>query len=257
MSDGFQIEAYRNGRELLIVLRGRLVLRHCGDAKTRLISLFTPQVDQIYLYLGDLEFLDSAGLGVLVGLKMAANKNKAQLTFLSPPSRVEDIFRVSKLHTIFDIRTGSEADVVCAGLRKNDYCLWRDRKDSNQTAYKTDIPDTGGSAASGLTEFNASRETEFNVDRIKQLCDNAVEFIRQADYKRAIETYQEILQLDPNNMTALNNLGIVYEKRPEWYPLAVEVWQKVLRISESDNDQKHRLRAQKHLESVNQLIGGR
>ena len=54
---------------------------------------------------GDRTWL-GARLGVLVGLKMLANKNRTRLTFLAPPPRIEDILRVSKLDTIFEIRGG-------------------------------------------------------------------------------------------------------------------------------------------------------
>ena len=75
----------------------------------------------MYMLLGDLEFLDSAGLGVLVGFKMAASKNRTRLIFLSPPPRVEDIFRISKLDTILEVLKGAEADVICASLRKDEF----------------------------------------------------------------------------------------------------------------------------------------
>jgi len=104
MSRTFEIDAYRKQRELLIVLRGRLIQDHCQDAKTRLVGLINPKIDQVYVHLGELAFLDSAGLGVLVGLKMASNKNRVRLSLLSPTSRIRDVLRVSKLDTIFEIR---------------------------------------------------------------------------------------------------------------------------------------------------------
>ncbi|MCX6999491.1 MAG: hypothetical protein NT106_04230, partial [Candidatus Sumerlaeota bacterium] len=54
----------------------------------------------------------SAGLGVLVGLKMTSNKNKARMVLVTPSSTVNDILLVSKLHSIFDIMTGSDADIL-------------------------------------------------------------------------------------------------------------------------------------------------
>ena len=54
MAKEFEIDAYRRNRELLIILRGRLVLNYCQDTKTRLFTLFSPQVDKVYLYLNEL-----------------------------------------------------------------------------------------------------------------------------------------------------------------------------------------------------------
>lgn len=250
----FEIDAYRKGRELLAVLRGRLVLPHCPEAKSRLTSLLSQQVEQAYIHLGELLFLDSAGLGVLVGLKMLANKNRSRLTFLAPPARVEDIFRVSKLDTIFEIRGGVEADVISASLQKDEHCIWKDSKDSRQALFSTDVPGMhtptrGHLTSAGGTGFDQDEVTQ----KTRQLCLDAEEYIRLGDYPRAIDLYQRALRLNPRNIPALNNLGIVYEKKPEWYEQAVETWQKVLELSQQAHDEKHAERARKHLSTLEKL----
>jgi tetratricopeptide (TPR) repeat protein len=58
------------------------------------------------------DFIDSAGLGVLVGLKMTTNKNKSRLILVSPSKAVHDILYISKLDSIFDIVTGNEAEAI-------------------------------------------------------------------------------------------------------------------------------------------------
>ncbi len=255
MPQEFEIDVYRKDRELLIILRGQLILPQCPNAKTRLQSLFSTLVDQIYIHLPGLTFLDSAGLGVLVGLKMLANKNRTRLTFLAPPARVEDIFRVSKLDTIFEIRGGIEADMVCAALQKEENILWRDSKDTSQAQFNTEISDNpAGFNSGGLTQMTPSERTGFEGQDARQFCANAVEYIRQGDFQRAIEAYNKALRLEPNNLSALNNLGIVYEKKAEWYAQAQETWKKVLEISTASGDEKHAERARKHLDSLAKLI---
>lgn len=251
MSREFELEVYRKGREMLFVLRGRLVLQYCQEAKHRLNALFTPQVDQVYLYLGDLQFLDSAGLGVLVGLKMNANKNRTRLSFLSPPSRIEDIFRVSKLDTIFEISGGAEADLIHAALCKEEHCVFSDSRSHSNT----DAQSGSEAVRSMLTQLGPDSEVmDESTRQARQLCMDAVEYIRQGDYSRAIDAYRRALQIDPDNLSALNNLGIVYEKRQEWYPQAAETWRRVMELSESRADEKHALRARKHLESLSKLM---
>ena len=56
----FQIDAYQSGIELLVLLKGRLVLGTSENARERLHSLVDAKVDKFYLYLGGLEFVDSA-----------------------------------------------------------------------------------------------------------------------------------------------------------------------------------------------------
>lgn len=250
MAKDFEMDAYRKDRELYVILRGRLVLSCCQDAKTRLNNLLATQVDQFYLSMAELGFLDSAGLGVMVGLKMNANKNRTRLVLLSPPQRIQDIFRVSKLDTIFEIRSGAEADVVASSMTHHDYCLWRDSKDERQGQCNT-VADFGPPPAAGQLTMVDGIGCE---TKVRQLCEDAVEFIRQGEFQRAIECYQRALGISPDNLSALNNLGIVYEKRPEWYPQAVETWKRVLTLSERENDDKHASRARKHVETLAKLM---
>ncbi|MCL5270883.1 MAG: tetratricopeptide repeat protein [bacterium] len=253
MVKDFEIDAYRKERELFVILRGRLVLQYCQEAKTRLTSLFNTKVDQLYLYLAELSFLDSAGLGVLVGLKMSANKNHTRLAFLAAPSRIADVFRVSKLDTIFEVRAGAEADLVRTALQRDEYCLWRDSKDISQRNFNTEV------SYEPLPQSNVTQVDEPEAQdnesqqKVKQWCIDAVEFIKQGDYHKAIDYYQRALDMEPGNLTALNNLGIVYEKRPEWYPQARETWNKVLEYSLQSSDEKHATRARKHIEALAKL----
>lgn len=253
MARELEIDAYRKGAQLFFVLRGRLMLDNCQEAKTRISNLLTPQIDQVYLYLGELGFLDSAGLGVLVGLKMQANRNRTQLALLAPPQAIAEIFRVSKLDTIFELQTGAAADVVRATLKQDEFCLWRDGRTSRPAAFQsnTEINLGGFAARANLTQMPAGEGEA--AQKVRQLCADAVEYIRQGDYPRAIDAYQRALALEPDNLAALNNLAIVYEKRPEWYPQAAEAWKKALALSQGRSDEKHAARARKHLDSLAKL----
>lgn len=255
MPTDFEIDAYRKSHDLFVVLRGRLILQYCHDAKTRLINLLTPQVDHVYLYLAELQFLDSAGLGVLVALKMSASKHRCRLTLLSLPSRIEDIFRVSKLDTIFEIHGGTEAEVIRGSLQNDANCLWRDKKDQRQRHFSTASEPTPQQHGP-LTQvpFTKGLEGDESDQKVKQYCLDAVEYIKRGEYQQAIDAYRNALSLDKENLTALNNLGVIYEKRPEWYGEARNVWQEVLQISTRNDDEKHARRARKHLESLSHLI---
>ncbi len=227
MDKEFEIDAYRKGRELFLVLRGQLVLKHCQNTKARLNSLFSPQIDQMYLFLAELNFLDSAGLGVLVGAKMTAHKHRTKLSFLAPQSRVEDIFRVSKLDSIFEVRGGPEAEVIRGQLQRDEHLMWSDRKDSRQSAFSTQDQSSDSSSANAddALDHQPARGQSVSEDAVAQArhwCGDAVEYIRQDNYAKAVESYQQALQLEPENLSALNNLAIVYEKKPDWYPNALE-----------------------------------
>lgn len=260
MDKEFEIDAYRKGRELFLVLRGQLVLKYCQDTKARLNNLFSPQIDQVYLFLAELNFLDSAGLGVLVGTKMTAHKHRTKLSFLAPQARVEDIFRVSKLDSIFEVRGGSEAEVIRGQLQREEHLMWSDRKDSRQSAFITQDGSSGSPSADGGDGAPGGRPArgqsvgEDAVAQARRWCADAVEYIRQGNYAKALESYQQALQLEPENLSALNNMAIVYEKKPEWYPNALETWRRVLDVGQRCKDEQHVMRAQKHLDSLVKLV---
>jgi tetratricopeptide (TPR) repeat protein len=90
-------------------------------------------------------------------------------------------------------------------------------------------------------------------ERIDRYCKDAVEHMRRGDYESAVECYVESLKIQPEYLPALNNLAIVYEKKPQWQAEAIEAWQRVLAISSRNNDQKHIDRAQKHLQNLQRL----
>ena len=94
------------------------------------------------------------------------------------------------------------------------------------------------------------REQRVEIERLSR---DAVEHLRQGDYQKVIDRYLEVLDIDPDDLSALNNLGVVYEKRPEWNGRAVQTWKQVLTLSEKRNDSKHSERARRHLQSLDQL----
>lgn len=111
-----EIQVYKSNADIFIQVSGRIVLDECDKLKGHTIPLIDRSVSQVHLDLSKVDFIDSAGLGVLVGLKMTTNKNKSRLILVSPSKAVHDILYISKLDSIFDIVTGNEAEGIRAGL---------------------------------------------------------------------------------------------------------------------------------------------
>ncbi len=242
------VDAYQSGSELLVIMKGRLVLETCEAARKRLNGFLTEKIDKYYIYLGRLDFVDSAGWGALVGLKMLANRNRTRLVFLTPTQRIMEIFRVSKLDTIFEIVTGPDAEAIRSNLVKRENIVWRDSPDESQNRLNTEdesFTPPGGSNGpkTPLQAVRPERSKESEA-----LARDAVEHLRQGDYPKAKDLYMRALEITPDDLSALNNLGVVCEKRPEWHAEAIKTWERVLSLSESHNDAKHAERARKHLE---------
>jgi anti-anti-sigma factor len=277
-----ELQVYKVNTDLYFRISGRIVLDECDRLKANTVPLIDKSTGQVHLDLSDVEFIDSAGLGVLVGLKMTANKSKARLVLISPSKGVNDILYVSKLESIFDIVTGNEAEGIRAGvampsnliksIRSEESPAPAEARQSSESGRKTGSgrrskasfairsgqSPAGGevqepAAAGSVPKTGAGEEPDEAgslQDRVDQHCREAVDFMRQGDYDRAAEAYLHAIELDPDYLPALNNLAIVYEKKPAWHDKAVEQWEQVLKLSERMGDQKHIDRASKHLANL-------
>jgi anti-anti-sigma factor len=102
----FHYEVEKSGDEsagtlTTIICHGRLVGETSGQIK-ELVKPLIPQGGRIVLDLTDLAYLDSSGLGTLVGLKVSAAKEgycRLELVNLSP--RVKELLRLSNLTQLF------------------------------------------------------------------------------------------------------------------------------------------------------------
>lgn len=247
-----EIRLFEATGNLLVKLKGRIVLDECDRLKSTIVPAITAQVRQVNLDLAEVDFIDSAGLGVLVGIKVSSKKHGADLALISPSRAVSDILVVSKLDSIFSLITGPEAQELTRNLAQPQFERASGANQSPQALRSPAMPVMPASApafnpAAGGQGGNSPKE------RIDRYCKDAVEHMKRGDYESAVGCYVEALKIQPEYLPALNNLAIVYEKKPQWQQEAIAAWQKVLDISTRNNDQKHIDRAQKHLQNLTRL----
>jgi anti-anti-sigma factor len=102
----FHYEIQKSGDETAgpittILCHGRVVSQTAGQIK-EVVKPLIPLGGRIVLDLTDLSYLDSSGLGTLVGLKVSAVKEgycKLELVNLSP--RIRELLRLSNLTQLF------------------------------------------------------------------------------------------------------------------------------------------------------------
>lgn len=110
---------YKKERVLYLELGGKILLEHCEQIKNSVLPLLTSkQFDELMVNLKKVSYIDSAGLGMLVGFKMSSNKNKVKFTILSPSKEIQSILEVSKLTEIFPILEGYEAEMIYVSTAK-------------------------------------------------------------------------------------------------------------------------------------------
>src|ERR1700677_5045171 len=68
------------------------------------------------------------------------------------------------------------------------------------------------------------------ADTAKQTFESATQSLNAGDYPAAEAGFNKVLELDPRNVSALANLGVLYAKTHR-YGKAIEAYQQVLRIN--------------------------
>jgi anti-sigma B factor antagonist len=77
--------------------------------RERLIEMVGTGEKSVVVDLGRVEFLDSTGLGVLVGAHRRLRANAGSLTLVCPHERLLKIFRITGLDSVFEIHKSIES----------------------------------------------------------------------------------------------------------------------------------------------------
>ena len=108
-----KMETHISGEVLILHCTGRLVF---GDetasfhARVKHMLLGT---NQIVVNLSGMEYIDSAGLGTLVGLLASTRNRHGEIKLVRPTKRVIDLLRQTRLNTVFHSYE-SDDDAVAA-----------------------------------------------------------------------------------------------------------------------------------------------
>ena len=94
----------RAGAVTVLCLNGRIVV---GEESTRLLEtlreLAAGGEKKILLNLGEVTYLDSAGLGALVRSRTALAEQKGQLKLLHVPAKILTLLKITKLQHLFEM----------------------------------------------------------------------------------------------------------------------------------------------------------
>lgn len=87
----------------ILDISGKIVLGE-GDVqiRERIKDLLADGQRKILLNLGDVNYLDSAGLGALIGSYTTVKRETGQLKLMNLTKRIQDILAITKLITVFD-----------------------------------------------------------------------------------------------------------------------------------------------------------
>lgn len=100
------------GGVTIVDINGRIVLGEESAALRDLVGdLLSKGQKQILFNLGDVNYIDSAGLGYLVSAFSSVRKQGGELKLLNLTSKVHDVLQITRLYTVFDVLDNEAAAV--------------------------------------------------------------------------------------------------------------------------------------------------
>jgi len=94
-----------NGKVTILDVTGRIVLGdEIGDLRNSVHKLVEEGKKKIILNLAEVDYIDSSGVGELVGCYTTLRNAGGELKLLNLSQKVQDVLYVTKLYTVFDIK---------------------------------------------------------------------------------------------------------------------------------------------------------
>jgi anti-sigma B factor antagonist len=120
LQGGFPVSVISSTRQVdgvtIVDLSGRITLGEGGvTLRNTVHGLLSKGLKRILLNLGEVNYIDSSGIGELVSSLTAAKKEGGELKLLNPTKRVLDLLQITKLHTLFDVKNDEAAAVQSFG----------------------------------------------------------------------------------------------------------------------------------------------
>ena len=89
---------------LVLDVRGRITLgAETEILRSKVSQLVAEGRKRIVLDLGDVDYIDSAGLGILVAIAASARRAGGELKLVNLTKRVHDLMQITRLSTLFEV----------------------------------------------------------------------------------------------------------------------------------------------------------
>jgi len=106
----------RVGNVAIVDLNGKITLgENTGILRDELRSLLSQGNKHIVLNLKDVGYVDSAGLGELVGAYTTATNQGGAVKLLHVQGKMKDLMQITKLHTVFPVFEDEQKAIASFG----------------------------------------------------------------------------------------------------------------------------------------------
>ena len=96
--------ATSDGGTLTLVCRGRITMETASQFRSEIKTL-APKHKFFKADLGGIDFVDSEGLGSILGTYIVASSHGCDLMLVNVNSRVKDLLKITHLQAVFESRT--------------------------------------------------------------------------------------------------------------------------------------------------------
>lgn len=96
---GLKIEKQGN----TILLSGEVDVGNCADFKEKLGAAVESATQDLTLDFSALDYIDSAGLGILVGVFKRLQEKDLSMRVINSNDYIKKLFRITKLETLFTV----------------------------------------------------------------------------------------------------------------------------------------------------------
>jgi len=96
-----QLSTEKKSEETIVHGTGKITSATSDLLQSTLRGLI-PGAKRIVLDLTEVDYIDSSGLGALVSVYVAASKAHCDLELANPKSRIKDLFKMTKLGSVFE-----------------------------------------------------------------------------------------------------------------------------------------------------------
>lgn len=105
-----------NPETRVLTIQGEIDVYTSAQLKETVVSTIAEGVKYIVMNLSQVEYLDSTGLGVLIGSLKHLKERQGNLILVSPSMRITRIFEITGLYKIFTIYQSEEEASIKEGV---------------------------------------------------------------------------------------------------------------------------------------------
>jgi anti-sigma B factor antagonist len=96
-----QLETVKTPEEIFVRCIGRITSTTTRMLQTEVRNCI-PETNRVVLDLTDVSYMDSSGLGAIVGLYLSAKRQQRELKLINLNQRLKELFRITNLAKVFE-----------------------------------------------------------------------------------------------------------------------------------------------------------